>query len=63
MRLGGCLAAIVARLPAGDSGPRLIHDSDMRTAFHAASGNIREALFLLYDTFEARARLRREGPA
>jgi hypothetical protein len=35
----------------------------MRKAFHAASGNIREALFLLYDTFEARARLRREGPA
>jgi hypothetical protein len=57
------LGAIVARLPVGGSGPRLIHDSDMRTAFHAASGNIREALFLLYDTFEARARLRREGPA
>lgn len=55
------LGAIVARLPCGDSGPRLIHDSDMRNAFRAASGNIREALFLLYDTFEARARIRRAG--
>jgi len=57
------LGAIVARLQVGDSDPRLIEDSDMSNAFHAASGNIREALFLLYDAFEHRARLRREGPA
>ncbi len=57
------LGAIVARLPVDGSGSRLIEDSDTRKAFHTASGDIREALFLLYDTFEARSRLRRESPA
>lgn len=50
------LGAIVARLPCGDPAARLIDEIDMQHAFRRASGNVREALFLLYDTFEARSR-------
>lgn len=57
------LAAIVSRLPCGDPAARLIDEADMQHAFGRASGNIREALFLLYDTFEARARAGRGATA
>lgn len=57
------LGAIVGRLPGSDSTPRLIHETDLEEAFRAASGDVREALFLLYDTFEARARREREPAA
>lgn len=56
------LAAIVARLPR-DAGAPCIVENDVEEAFNRAAGNIREALFLLYDTFEARARLVRKASA
>lgn len=55
------LEAIVASLPGGGCGS--IQEADVQEAFRAASGDIREALFLLYDTFEARARTARQAPA
>lgn len=57
------LRALVGRLPSGGAGMPPILEADMQQAFHDASGDIREALFLLYDTFEARARTVREATA
>jgi len=53
----------VGRLPCSGSSRPLIHETDVKEAFRAASGNVREALFLLYDTFEARARPERKPAA
>lgn len=51
------LAAIVRRLPAGDAlDGGLIDDTDVASAFEQSSGDIREALFRLYDLFEERRR-------
>jgi len=55
------LRALVARLPCGDTVMPPILEADVQRAFRDASGDIREALFLLYDTFEARARSVREA--
>jgi energy-coupling factor transporter ATP-binding protein EcfA2 len=55
------LGAIVARLPCGGAGSWPIHEADVDEAFRAAAGDIREALFLLYDTFEVRTRAVREA--
>lgn len=57
------LGAIVARLPCADTDMPPVVESDMQRAFYEASGNIREALFLLYDTYEARARAGHEATA
>ena len=50
------LGAVVARLPGADTRTSLIAETDVQRAFRESAGNIREALFLLYDTYEARAR-------
>ena len=53
----GLLAAIVDRLPgSADWYGDLIRAEDVRTAFDRRRGDIREALFDLYDVFERRAR-------
>lgn len=57
------LGAIVSRLPRADTGMPPIVETDVQQAFHDASGDVREALFLLYDTFEVRARAVREATA
>jgi len=57
------LGAIVARLPCADTGMPPIGEAEVQRAFRDASGNIREALFLLYDAFEARARAVRDATA
>lgn len=49
------LAAIVARLP-GRHADVVIGRGDINETFQRASGDVREALFLLYDRFEERAR-------
>jgi hypothetical protein len=55
------LSAIVARLPCCRAGVPAMHEADIEEAFFKSSGDIREALFSLYDTFEARSRAGR-GP-
>ena len=53
------LAAIVRRLPARDAwADVVIGDDDVAAAFERASGDVREALFMLYDLFEDRSRSR-----
>jgi hypothetical protein len=53
----GLLAAIVDRLPGrADWYGRLIGAEDIRAAFEHRHGDVREALFDLYDVFERRAR-------
>lgn len=56
------LSAIVARLPCSRAGVPAMPEADIEEAFFKSSGDIREALFLLYDTFEARSRADR-GPS
>ncbi|NBW96683.1 MAG: hypothetical protein EBR28_08110 [Planctomycetia bacterium] len=53
------LEAIVARLPGTDAGPTKVRPDDVVAAFRRSGGNIREALYVLYDVVEER--LRRTG--
>jgi hypothetical protein len=46
------LAAVVDHLP---NPPGLITSADLDSAYDASGGNLREALFGLYDLFEQRA--------
>lgn len=57
------LGAIVARLTDGADGPPAVVESDLGQAFRGAEGDIREALFRLYDVFETRARAARNATA
>ncbi|NDC53213.1 MAG: hypothetical protein EBZ74_02720 [Planctomycetia bacterium] len=52
------VTALVARLPRGDAA-LVPGAADVDAVFRAAAGNVREALFLLYDRHE----VRRRGPA
>jgi len=57
------LDAIVASLPPGGPDGPSVDGIEVEQAFRAASGDIREALFILYDAFEARARTARRATA
>lgn len=58
------LAAIVERLPQAGGLPSAERESQVADVFHRSRGDIREALFMLYDRCEDRARaLRLAGPA
>ncbi|MEI6239299.1 MAG: hypothetical protein WCR51_02810 [Planctomycetia bacterium] len=53
------LAAIVAQLPNGGGLVAPQREQQIEEAFRRAAGDIREALFLLYDRFEEQTRARR----
>ena len=58
------LAAIVERLPQAGGLPSAECEAQVADVFHRSRGDIREALFTLYDRFEDRARDRRlAGPS